>query len=66
MQIYFLKLKIKAMAKEEIKVIIKRGDLTNNCPECFKLGFRVGLFYQRHTYGRLYDKNALRMLNHEY
>jgi len=50
------------MAKEKL-VVIKEADLTNNCPECFNQDLRL-TFYQRHTYGRLYDRTT-KEVNHE-
>ncbi|MCM4150646.1 hypothetical protein DHD05_03500 [Arenibacter sp. N53] len=44
------------MAKEKL-VVIKEADLTNNCPECFNQGLKL-TFFQRHTYGRLFDRTT--------
>ncbi len=44
------------MAKEKL-VVIKEADLTNNCPECFNQELKL-TFYQRHTYGKLYDRTT--------
>ena len=50
------------MAKEKL-VVIKEADLTNNCPECFNQEIKL-TFYQRHTYGRLYDRTT-KDISHE-
>lgn len=50
------------MAKEK-KVIIKEADITNNCPKCFNQELKL-TFYQRHTYGRFFDKTT-KDISHE-
>ncbi|MCM4166810.1 hypothetical protein KCTC52924_01663 [Arenibacter antarcticus] len=44
------------MAKEKL-VVLKEADLTNNCPECFNQELKL-TFYQKHTYGRLFDRTT--------
>lgn len=44
------------MAKEKM-VVLKEADLTNNCPECFNQELKL-TFYQKHTYGRLFDRTT--------
>ncbi|MDX1362686.1 MAG: hypothetical protein R3243_00665 [Arenibacter latericius] len=50
------------MAKEKM-VVLKEADLTNNCPECFNQELKL-TFYQKHTYGRFFDKTT-KDLTHE-
>ena len=42
------------MAKEKLEVI-KKADISNNCPECFNQDLEVS-FYQKHKYGRLHHR----------
>ncbi|MBT8297552.1 MAG: hypothetical protein HKP42_04870 [Maribacter sp.] len=44
------------MAKERFEVI-KKADITNNCPECFNQDMKI-TFQQKHKYGRLYDQTT--------
>ncbi len=44
------------MAKEKL-VPLKESDIPNNCPECFNQDLRI-TFYQKHKYGRLYDRTT--------
>jgi|SRR5690554_4877950 len=44
------------MAKEK-KVVIKEANITNNCPKCFNRELKL-TFYQRHTYGRFFDRTT--------
>ena len=44
------------MAKDK-KVIIKEASITNNCPQCFNQELKL-TFYQRHTYGRFFDRTT--------
>lgn len=44
------------MAKEKL-IVIKEADITNNCPECFNQNM-VLTFYQRHVYGKLFDRTT--------
>ena len=50
------------MVKEK-KVIIKETNITNNCPKCFNQELKL-TFYQRHTYGRFFDKTT-KDISHE-
>lgn len=50
------------MAKEK-KVIIKEANITNNCPKCFNQELKL-TFYQKHTYGRFFDKTT-KDISHE-
>lgn len=50
------------MAREK-KVIIKEADITNNCPKCFNQQLKL-TFYQRHTYGRFFDRTT-KDIDHE-
>lgn len=50
------------MAKEK-KVIIKEANITNNCPKCFNRELKL-TFYQRHTYGRLFERTT-KDISHE-
>lgn len=38
-------------------MVLKEADLTNNCPECFNQELKL-TFYQKHTYGRLFDRTT--------
>lgn len=44
------------MAKEKLEVI-KKADLTNNCPECFNQELKL-TFYQKHKYGKLFHRTT--------
>lgn len=50
------------MVKEK-KVIIKETNITNNCPKCFNQELKL-TFYQKHTYGRFFDKTT-KDISHE-
>lgn len=44
------------MAKEKLE-IIKKADLTNNCPECFNQELKLS-FYQKHLISRFYNRTT--------
>lgn len=44
------------MTREKL-VVIKEADITNNCPECYNQDLKIS-FYQKHKYGRLFDKTT--------
>lgn len=44
------------MAKEKL-VTLKESDIPNNCPACFNQDLRI-TFYQKHKYGRFYDRTT--------
>lgn len=50
------------MVKEK-KVVIKEATITNNCPKCFNRELKL-TFYQRHTYGRFFDRTT-KDISHE-